>query len=381
MASLRFLLACVAAVDFLLASSLALAQAQPQVRAVDSEYLAQRAAREQADRRATRKYYLSLSRITVAPERPSSQETVVATVNIVAQGLPSGQCPNPAGVSAERTANAVRLAYPVMPCANSLAVGHVPVEVNLGRLEPGQYTLELDVPNDLGLDPVKSVTLQVSPVSNDEEALMIAVRESAADVAHWLGRRKFSQERLDTALNHACRSGYRNSDDPATVRILIAAGANPNSAIHQAAQAAPRCLAELIAAKGDVNLDIAKVAGILLSYTGEGPRFRIGREGPPLLYAVRALNVETVRVLLAAGADPNLAFAVGRSPYAETFSLELSPADSRMLAIRQQMEAKGGSRTLAQRALSSAQQAEGAVKGGAFFGICWLSVAFGGKCH
>lgn len=358
-----------------------LAQAPPPARAVGQDYLQRLAEREQADQRKTRRYYLSLSTITVAPERATPYQDVILKTGLVVQGLGPGTCPDPSGVTVARQDRTFRVTYPVAPCANPYAFSAPPVELRVGRLEPGDYRFELEVPNDTGLDPVKSVALNVRKVDTDDEALMIAVTESAADVSQWLARRKFSQDRLDTALNLACNApGGRNGDDPATVRVLLAAGAQPNAAIHQAAQAGPRCLQELIAARADVNVDISQVAGSLLSYTGEGPRFKVGFEGPPLLYAVRTRNVETARRLLEAGADPNRSYGVGKSPYAETFSPML-PEDARVRTIRQLMEARGGSRTLAQRARVAAQLGEGAAKAGGFLTACLLSALFGGNCH
>jgi hypothetical protein len=358
------------------------AQAPPPARAVGPDYVQKLLEREEADKRKTRKYYLSLSRLEVEPGNATPYQDVVVRPGLVGQGLPPGMCPDPGNVTMERQDRTFRVTYPYVACANPYAFTAAPVALKAGRLEPGNYTFELIVPNDLGLDPVKSVPFAVRAVPTDDEAFMIAVTESAADVSQWLARRKFSQDRLDTALNMACGHTHgRNGDDPATVKVLLAAGARPNAAVHQAAQSGPRCLAVLIAAKADVNLDISQVAGSLLSYTGEDtPRFKVGFEGPPLLYAVRTRNVETVRLLLEAGADPNRSYGFGKSAYAETFT-PLLPEDERVRAIRALMEERGGSRTLAQRARAATQWTEGAVKSGAFVTICLMSVLFGGKCH
>lgn len=356
-------------------------QAPPSARAVDGDYWRRRAEQEEADRRKARRYYLGLSQLTVAPDHATQHQDVVVKAGLSVQGLPPNTCPQPAGVTLVRQERTFRVRFPVAPCDNPYAFNASPVELRLGRLEPGRYVVQLEVPNELGLEPVKSLALDVRAVTDADEAFMIAVTESAADVAQWLARHRFSRDRLDTALNLACGSaGGRNGDDPTTVRMLLAAGAQPNAAIHQAAQAGPRCLAELIAAKADVNVDIAATAGSLISYTGEGPRFKVGLEGPPLLYAVRARNVETARLLLAAGADPNREFALGRSPYAETFAPNM-PDDERTRSLRAMMEARGASRSLAQRARAGAQRAMGAAQAGGFMTACLLSVLFGGQCH
>jgi hypothetical protein len=337
--------------------------------------------REEADKRKTRKYYLSLSTLSAQPENATPYQDVKLRAGILVQGLQPDTCPDPTRVTVVRQERTFRLTYPTTPCANPYAFNAPPVELNVGRLEAGEYLFELEVPNDLGLDPVKAQRLTVRTVATDDEALMIAVTESAADVQQWLARRKFTQERLDTALNMACGStGGRNGDDPATVRALLAAGAQPNAAIHQAALFGPRCMALLLAAKADPNIDIAEVQGSLLSYTGEGPRFKVGHEGPPLLYAVRSRNVETTRLLLEAGADPNRSFGLGKSPYAESHSAILGD-DEKVRAIRQLMEARGGSRTLAQRARAGAQWTAGAAAAGGYLTVCLVSVLFGGKCH
>lgn len=361
-------------------ASAAIAQPPP-VRAVDGDYIRRMQEREEADKRKARKYYLSLSTLSALPENATPYQDVKLKAGIVLQGLEPGVCPDQARAAVTRQDRTFRLTYPLTPCANPYAFNEPPVELNLGRLEPGDYVLELGVPNDLGLDPVKTQRLTVRPVATDDEALMIAVTESVADVQQWLARRKFSQDRLDTALNMVCGSpGGRNGDDPATVRALLAAGAQPNAAIHQAAQAGPRCLALLIAAKADVDIDISRLPGSLLSYTGEGPRFAVGHEGPPLLYAVRSRNVETTRLLLQAGADPNRSFGLGKSPYAESHSPVLGD-DEKVRAMRQLMEAHGGSRTMAQRARAGVQWTAGAAAAGGYLTVCLVSVLFGGKCH
>jgi hypothetical protein len=365
------------------AASSLFAQAPPPARAVGPDYLQKLMEREEAGKRKTRRYYLSLSRIEVAPENASPYQDVVVKTGLLVQGLEPGMCPDAAGVTVARQERSFRVTYPLAPCANPYAFTAPPVELKIGRLEPGTYTFSLHVPNDAGLDPVRSATLTVRPIATDDEAFMIAVTESAADVQQWLARRKFSQDRLDTALNLACgSSGGRNGDDPATVRVLLAAGAQPNAAIHQAAQSGPRCLAALIAAKADVDIDISRVPGSLLTYTNDPsvPRFKVGHEGPPLLYAVRTRNVETARRLLEAGADPNRSFGIGKSPYAEAHMPMLGD-DERVREMRMLMEAKGGTRTLAQRVRAAAQMTEGVAKGGGFMAVCLLSVLFGGNCH
>ena len=359
------------------------AQAPPPARAVGPDYVQKLLEREEADKRKTRKYYLGLSRIEVAAENATPCQDVVVKTGLVVQGLEPGMCPDPAGVTVAREERTFRVTYPLAPCANPYAFTAPPVELKLGRLQPGTYTFTLNVPNDVGLDPVRQATLTVRPVATDDEAFMIAVTESAADVSQWLARRKFSQDRLDTALNMACGHTHgRNGDDPATVRVLLAAGAQPNTAIHQAAQSGPRCLEVLIAAKADVNLDISQVPGSLLTYTNDPslPRFKVGHEGPPLLYAVRTRHVENARRLLESGADPNRSYGFGKSAYAETFT-PLLPEDERVRAIRALMEERGGSRTLAQRARAATQWTEGAVKSGGFVTLCLMSALFGGKCH
>jgi hypothetical protein len=220
------------------------------------------------------------------------------------------------------------------------------------------------------------------PVVSETEALLIAVEEKPGDVVAVLERGRFGQNALDVALDKACSSASsssnrRNPDNPETVRALLSKGANPGAVVHQASQEAPRCLKLLVEGGADVNTDLASLP-TLIHPSGSGA-YRARGEGTPLFFAVRMRNLETAKILLEAGADPNKTFGSGKSAYSESLRLFGKP-DPQTQAIRDLMEAKGASLTLAQKQSRAAEKASNAAKGAAYVAGCLLAAFFGG-CH
>lgn len=356
------------------------APAQP-VRAANADDYQRLAEREAQAKRQQRLFGLRGTGISVSPETPTALNELRIRVSFRPEAFAPESCPDTVRASVARKPGAIRVQIPLMPCTEQQRYTLRPLELSAGHVEAGEYSVEVDIQNDVGLSPAHAVPLAVRPVTTDEQAMMVAVGESAADVAAQIARRKPTQEVLDAALFTACTRmpPGRNVDDPHTVGLLLAAGARPEAALHGAAGHSPWCLRLLIAAGADVNQDLASQPGI---YPGGVPsqyRFKPGPYGTPLHFAVRARNPETTRILLEAGADPNRTFAGGQSAFGTAFMPEMGDSPQ-LQQVRQLMAEHGGSRTVAQRAAAGKQAVEGAAKAGAFLGICWFSVLFGGKC-
>ena len=88
---------------------------------------------DEADERKTRRYYLSLSPLSVTPELATPYQDVVLKAGVVVQGLAPGVCPDPARVTVARREQTFRLTYPFTPCTSPNAFNGQPVEVKLGR--------------------------------------------------------------------------------------------------------------------------------------------------------------------------------------------------------------------------------------------------------
>ena len=125
-----------------------------------------------------------------------------------------------------------------------------------------------------------------------------------------------------TPLHAACDSGFGKPERVELAALFIARGADINAAsstgqtpLHPAASGSPKCVRMLLAAGAKA----------------EAPD-RIGRT--PLAWAASNNNVETAKLLLDAGADPNREDKEGGSPYAAVYD--------RKSAVKALLEAHGG---------------------------------------
>ena len=125
-----------------------------------------------------------------------------------------------------------------------------------------------------------------------------------------------------TPLHAACDSSYGKPERAELAALLIARGANVNAAssagqtpLHPAASGSPKCVRMLLAAGAKVEA-----------------ADRIGRT--PLAWAASNNNVETAKLLLDAGADPNREDNEGGSPYAAAYD--------RKPEVKALLEAHGG---------------------------------------
>jgi hypothetical protein len=366
----------------LLAPCLASCMAPPalaqEVRAVTPEYYQRMAEREKQLKVEQTRNNLSYSRLEPMPERPTEGHTLRLKVGVWTGATPQGQCADANAITWLREGKRIKVNVPAAPCANSAAAAPISVDVAVGRLPPGEYAIELDVANDIGLSPVKSVALKVRPFTNDMDRLVAAVEESAGAVSETLAAYRYDQDSLDAALNHACQwEDAARSDKAAVARVLVAAGAKPVSAIHGAAHGSTQCLRALLAAGADPNIDIATLPGVRLGTGPNALRFKPGPAGTPLFFAVHSLKEENMRVLLDAGADPNRTFGSGHSAYAESHVIGDSKA---AMDIRKSLEARGGTLSLVQRASLATGMAGGIVKGAGFLAICQLAAWMSGSC-
>ena len=155
-----------------------------------------------------------------------------------------------------------------------------------------------------GANPNDRTAQQVQP-----PLLMAAYSNPAAATMLLDARADVNIRGLDgkTPLHAACDSGYGKPERAELAALLIARGANVNAAssagqtpLHTAASGSPKCVRLLLAAAAKIEA-----------------ADNIGRT--PLAWAAANNNVETARLLLDAGADPNREDTEGGSPYAAAY--------------------------------------------------------------
>ncbi|MDA1372312.1 MAG: ankyrin repeat domain-containing protein [Proteobacteria bacterium] len=142
---------------------------------------------------------------------------------------------------------------------------------------------------------------------------LAAVNGSSAMVAHLLGvgaNPNVALKMGETPLMTAARSG-----DPESVRLLLVAGANPNATEQERGQtalmwAAAQQHADVVAVLVDHGVDLQARSSVWYQLentagnTNPTGNFRMAHGGSSaLLFAARNGDIETARVLLAAGAD------------------------------------------------------------------------------
>ncbi|MEJ6023911.1 hypothetical protein [Ramlibacter sp. PS4R-6] len=366
------------ALVFALSLFAAMSAAAQEVRAVDGDYYRRMAEREKASKLQSVRYAVSLSRIEALPMQPTEGHTVRLKGGVITGAVPEGHCADGPSTSLTREGARIKVSVPAVPCANPLAASANGFELIVGRLPPGDYTVELEVPNDAGVAPAKSLPLKVRAIASDMDRLIVAVEESPADVAKALATQKYDVDSLEAALNHACQwEDNARTDKAGIARVLATAGAKPASALHGAAHGSTQCLRALLALGADPNQDIASLPGVRLGTGKDALRFKPAPWGTPLYFAVHSRKAENIRILLDAGADPNKGFGGGHSAYAES---HLIGNDAGALAIQRSLQERGGSLTLVQRAKMAGGTVGGAAVGAVFLAICQVAAWTNSSC-